>query len=136
MNYVLYGLGIAAIVYLVVVPLRAATTPPPDPAHGQYLVEDVAMCVQCHSPRTEGGTIIRSQLLEGAAIPVASPPGEYWAIYAPRIAGLQQYSDEQALTLLTTGIARTGKPLRAPMPPFRMSPQDARDIIAYLRSLR
>jgi mono/diheme cytochrome c family protein len=103
---------------------------------GRYLAEDVAMCVQCHTPRDENGTLLRSQLFAGAAVPVSAPwRTRVWAEFAPRIAGLTQYSDEQAVKLLTEGIARTGKQLRAPMPPFRMSAQDARDIIAFLRTL-
>jgi mono/diheme cytochrome c family protein len=108
-----------------------------DRARGEYLVRHVAMCVQCHTPRDENGDLIASKLLDGAAVPVSRPwQGKAWAEFAPRIAGIPQYTDEQAMTLLTTGIGRTGKELRAPMPPFRLAQQDARDIIAYLRSLQ
>jgi mono/diheme cytochrome c family protein len=94
------------------------------------------MCGQCHTPRDEAGNLILSQWLHGAPVPVQDPYAtKQWATFAPRIAGLPQYSDEQALTLLTKGISRTGNPLRGPMPPFRMSDDDARDVIAYLRSL-
>ena len=58
-----------------------------------------------------------------------------WA-NVPRNKGLPGYSDEQALRLLTEGaIGRDGKQLRPPMPRFRMTPQDAADVIAFLRSL-
>jgi mono/diheme cytochrome c family protein len=79
--------------------------------HGRYLVENVVMCYECHSTRD-------------------------WPIQIPRIAGLPGYTDEQALRLLTQGAIRfDGKQLRYPMPRFRMSPQDAADVIAYLRTL-
>ena len=59
-----------------------------------------------------------------------------WPIQIPRIAGLPGYDDEAAMRLLTQGAIRwDGKQLRAPMPRFRMNPQDAADVIAYLRSL-
>jgi len=59
-----------------------------------------------------------------------------WPIQIPRIAGLPGYSDEQAMRLLTQGaIRRDGTQLRYPMPRFHMSPQDAADVIAYIRSL-
>ncbi len=107
-----------------------------DSERGRYLVESIAMCGQCHTPRDAKGDLIRSQWLRGATIPVSNPfQDRLWAEFAPRIAGLPQYSDEQAMRLLTEGIARSGKPLRSPMPPFRMSLQDAQDIIVYLRSL-
>ncbi len=105
--------------------------------HGKYLVERVAMCIQCHSPRDEQGAIIGPQLLMGAPIPFTSPfRNQQWANTAPRIAGLPQYTVEEGVKLLTTGISRTGKPLMPPMPPFRMTEQDARDVIAFLKSLR
>lgn len=104
---------------------------------GAYLVNNVALCIQCHSPRNERGELIASRLLDGAPIPFAKPNQlTVWAEFAPRIAGLPQYTDEQIITLLTTGIGREGKPLRAPMPTFKLSWQDAADIAAYLKSLR
>ena len=116
-------------------PARGATSQAGS-ERGRYLVESVAMCVQCHSRRDGRGDLIRSQLLKGATVPVSNPfPDRPWAEFAPRIAGLPQYTDDQARRLLTEGIARTGQPLRSPMPPFRLSDQDAREIIAYLRSL-
>lgn len=103
---------------------------------GKYIVENVAMCGQCHTPRNGSGDLIMSQWLNGAAVPVHAPAQiRPWAEYAPRIAGLTQFTDEQALRLLTGGISRTGTMLRNPMPPYRMSKQDAQDIVAYLRSL-
>ena len=119
--------------------LPTARSSPPETGNseqGRYLVEQVAMCGQCHSPRNDNGEIIREQWLKGAPIPVQNPYAyQSWAEFAPRIAGLPQYTDEQALTLFTKGIGRAGKELRRPMPPFRMSEQDARDVVAYLRTL-
>lgn len=104
--------------------------------HGKYLVENVAMCIQCHTPREENGDLALSRMLFGAPVPVSRPyPFQRWAEYAPRIAGLPQYTEEQMLKLLTTGIGRDGTPLRAPMPPFRLTQQDALDVVAYLKSL-
>jgi mono/diheme cytochrome c family protein len=112
------------------------TTAPGNAERGRYIVENVAMCGQCHTARDGQGNLIHSQWLKGAAVPVSNPFADrLWAEFAPRILGLPQYSDKQAVRLFTEGIARTGKPLRNPMPPFRMSGGDARDVIAYLRSL-
>ncbi len=108
-----------------------------DPARGKYIVERVAMCIQCHTPRTEAGDLLRDRELQGAPIPFTSPwPGSLWANTAPRIAGLPQYSREEGIRLLMTGISRTGGPLRPPMPPFRMNAQDAADVISFLKSMR
>jgi mono/diheme cytochrome c family protein len=104
--------------------------------HGRYLVHSVAMCVQCHTPRDEHGQLIESKWLKGDALPVASPFKDVrWAFRAPHIAGLPGYTKEQAMRLLTTGVAANGMPPLGPMPPFRMSQQDAEDVITYLMSL-
>jgi mono/diheme cytochrome c family protein len=104
---------------------------------GRYIAMNLAMCVQCHTPRDEQGDLRRDHLFEGAPIPVKSPfPNEKWALRAPGIAGLTAYTDAEAMRLFTEGIARDGRPPLRPMPPFRMTPDDARAVIAFLRSLR
>ena len=105
-------------------------------ARGDYLVHNVAMCVQCHSPRDEHGAIIVTQEFRGAPIPVMHPAwSSEWAARAPNIAGLPGFTDEQIVALLTRGQGTGRQPPMRPMPPFRMNEQDARAIIAYLRSL-
>jgi len=104
--------------------------------HGKYLAERVAMCIECHSGRDAQGNIIDSQLFLGGSIPFAPPWPNDWANRAPRNRGLPGYTDQEAMRLLTQGaIGRDGRQLRAPMPRFRMTPQDAADVIAFLRSL-
>lgn len=103
---------------------------------GRYITHDLAMCVQCHSPRDEAGRLIPGQEFRGAPVPaVVTIRGMEWALRAPNIAGLVGFTDEQEMELLTQGKA-AGRPApKPPMPPFRMSPQDARAVIAYLRTL-
>jgi len=114
---------------------RPATTLPHGNAeHGRYIVEHVAMCVECHSGRDDRGGILQSERFLGAPIPFAPPWPNDWAMRAPRNRGLPGYTDEMALRLLTEGaIGRNGEQLRPPMPRFRMSVQDAADVIAYMR---
>ena len=115
----------------------AEALPPGNIAHGRYLAEHVAMCIECHSRRDAQGNIIESEAFLGGPIPVAPPGANDWANRAPRNRGLPGYTDEQALRLLTHGaIGRDGKQLRLPMPRFRMTTQDAADLIAFLRSLQ
>jgi mono/diheme cytochrome c family protein len=109
---------------------------------GRYLVEGVAMCAQCHTPRNESGELLMNQWLKGAPVPVTTPDGyAKWAYKAPRIAGLPQHKaatpelPSEFVTLMTTGINRDGKPPLSPMPQFRMTQEDAEAIEAYLRSL-
>jgi mono/diheme cytochrome c family protein len=115
----------------------AAKVPTGNIEHGRYLVEDVAQCPQCHSPRDKDGTIIDDRRFMGAPIIPCQPPWPHdWAIEAPRNRGLPGYTVEQGLRLLTQGaIARDGRQLKPPMPRFHMTPQDAADVVAYLKSL-
>ena len=105
-----------------------------DVKRGEYLVNHVAMCVECHSPRTPDGALDPRRLLQGAPMPVRSPfPGQQWAFRAPRLAGLPSFTDEEIIGILTQAPgARRPMP---PMPPFRMSTEDAAAVAAYLRSL-
>jgi mono/diheme cytochrome c family protein len=106
-----------------------------DIARGEYLVNSVAMCVQCHSPRDESGTIIADRKLTGAPMPVGGPAWSGpWAYQAPAIARLSGFTDDQVVMLLTEGHAGDRPKPRPPMPPFRMTREDATAIVAYLRS--
>jgi mono/diheme cytochrome c family protein len=103
---------------------------------GRYLTHDVAMCVQCHSPRDDKGEIVKGKEFSGARIRVESPfPGPPWAVQAPNLRGLAGFSQDGVVRLLGEGIAHTGSPPQSPMPPFRMTREDATAIVAYLRSL-
>jgi hypothetical protein len=105
--------------------------------HGRYLAEHVAMCVECHSGRDAAGNILASERYLGAPIPFGPPWATDWASRAPRNQGLPGYSDALAMRLLTQGaIGRDGHVLKPPMPRFRMSPQDAADVIAFMRSAK
>jgi mono/diheme cytochrome c family protein len=104
-------------------------------AQGEYLANRVAMCVQCHSPRDIEGNVILTRRFHGGAIPVLSPySNRQFAAQAPNIAGLPGFTDDQIIALLTEGRATDRDPPRPPMPPFRMSRQDAQAIVAYLRT--
>lgn len=105
--------------------------------HGRYLVENIAMCVECHSDRDAAGNIIEATRFHGGPVTVRPPWPNDWAIRAPRNAGLPGYDDDQAMRLLTEGaIGRDGRQLRPPMPRFHMTKQDAADVIAFMRSLQ
>jgi mono/diheme cytochrome c family protein len=126
---------IAAILMLPIMGLAAAAGLEGLVARGSYLVHHVGMCVQCHTPRDASGEIDRTRLLKGARIPVSSPfPTQRWAVAAPTLAGLRGWGDQDAVTLLTTG-RLAGYTPDAPMPPFRLTREDAEAAVAYLRSL-
>ncbi|HYX20304.1 MAG TPA: hypothetical protein VFA98_05615 [Thermoanaerobaculia bacterium] len=119
---------------------RRGVAPPPSAGasveRGRYLTHEVAMCVQCHSPRDSSGRIIEGQEFRGAPMPLRSPyPGAEFALRAPDLRELASHSEDAVIRLLETGIGRDGNRPQLPMPPFRMNPEDAQSIAMYLRSL-
>lgn len=105
---------------------------------GEYLTHSVAMCVVCHSPKDDRGRPILSQQFEGGVIPAKAtyPKMPTWASHAPALGPLVGGTGEDVVTLLKTGITpRTGQAPRNPMPPFRLSDEDARAVVVYLQSL-
>ena len=119
---------------------KTAASPIPatqaDIERGNYLVNNVAMCPQCHTPRDTNGALDQGRLLDGAA-ELFQPPYKdpNWPLKAPRIGGNPPASDQDMIRLLTTGIWTDGKPLRLPMMPFRMNESDAKAVLAYLKSV-
>jgi mono/diheme cytochrome c family protein len=138
---VAFALGAAVLGGLAVGLSRSRASAPaahraPDLARGEYLVTKVGMCQDCHTQRGEGGAFRMDRWLHGTSLPFApTVPMPVWAAAAPRIAGLPGYTDEAAVRFLTTGVTPAGTHARPPMPEFRFDVQDARDVVAYLRSL-
>ncbi|SRR5579885_978573 len=118
---------------------RAAASKPGDSsrmARGRYLVEEVAICAECHTPANERGEPDRTRWLQGATInfqPVRPNPN--WALSSPDIAGLPGWSDAEAVRFFMTGIDRRGTRARPPMHQYRFSNDDAEAVVAYLKSL-
>lgn len=104
-------------------------------ARGKYLVENVGMCADCHSPMGPTGPD-PARFLAGAELPFTpTVPIPDWATTAPAIAGLPSLEDDEAIALLSTGALPNGTILRPPMPRFHLTRDDATAVVAYLRSL-
>ena len=104
--------------------------------HGRYLVQQVGMCNDCHTPFDDKGPIAGKEL-QGTVLPFKPiVPMPVWAANSPAIAGLPQFPDDaSAVVFLTTGKDASGKRPRPPMPGYRFNKKDASAIVAYLRSL-
>ncbi|MGD0361956.1 MAG: c-type cytochrome [Bryobacteraceae bacterium] len=106
-------------------------------ARGKYIVEDVAMCEQCHTRRTANGEADRGNWLMGGPLQIRPTyPAPDWALKVPRIAGEPPGTRDDFIRLLTTGIARTGKPPLPPMHQYHMTREDAEAVYAYLKTLQ
>ena len=105
-------------------------------ARGKYLVEEVAKCAECHTPRDERGELIKGRWLQGSPIwikPVRDTSN--WGENAPALAGFPGYSDENAIRILEKGVGPNGYAIRPPMHIYHLKHEDAAAIVAYLRSL-
>jgi mono/diheme cytochrome c family protein len=107
---------------------------------GSYLVNQIAKCGDCHTPRTATGMPDKSRSLKGTPLafrPVAPVPG--WASASPDLTAggslWKTWGEKGMVQFFTTGKTPDGKPAAPPMPSYTLDSQDARAIVAYLQSL-
>jgi mono/diheme cytochrome c family protein len=131
------GLGVCLLILAVIV--LGAASPATQAAkleRGKYLVDQVALCGDCHTPRTEKGEPIKEKYLKGSPLffkPTVPIPG--WADKSPNIAGLPGWEEKDAIKFFMTGLAYNDLPGRPPMPQYRFNKEDATAIVTYLRSV-
>ena len=141
MKFPAWSITVAVFLIAGMVSVLAKQKATPTPAvakivHGKYLVESVAMCVDCHSPRDDKGEPIPGKVLKGSVLifkPIAPMP--VWADQAPNIAGLAGWEDDAAVKFLMTGLTSNNLRGRPPMPQYRFNREDAEAVVAYLKSL-
>ena len=103
---------------------------------GRYLVEEVAKCTECHTPRNARGDLDQAAWLQGAPIWIMPvKPIRNWADRAPTLAGLPGMKNEEVERVLEKGVGLNGDALRPPMHVYHMTHEDAQAIVAYLNSL-
>jgi cytochrome c553 len=103
---------------------------------GDYLVNSVVLCGDCHTPRLENMAPDETRPLQGSPVPPMGPP-EVFATIAPPIAGRPaNYTEEQFIAFLQTGVRPDGSQARPPMPPYRLNEDDARAVAAYIATLQ
>jgi len=97
----------------------------------------VAKCAECHTPRNAQGELDPHAWLQGAPIWITPVhPNPNWAERAPALAGFPSLSEQQGERVLEKGTGPEGETLRPPMHIYHMTHEDAKAIIAYLKSLR
>jgi mono/diheme cytochrome c family protein len=105
-------------------------------ARGRYLVNAIAGCGDCHTPRLQTGAPDGAHMLKGTRLFFAPiHPIPQWADTSPPIAGLPGLTEQQVVTLLETGKLPNGVSPNPPMPTYHMTPKDAQAVAEYLKSL-
>jgi mono/diheme cytochrome c family protein len=103
---------------------------------GKYLVEEVARCTECHTPRDAQGNLDNSRALQGAPVWIVPVhPDHNWAQQAPPLAGFAAYTDSDGEAILEQGRDPNGEVIRPPMHIYHLNHEDAVAIIAYLKSV-
>lgn len=108
-------------------------------ARGEYLVNGIVACGNCHTPRNADATANADMRLAGGFL-IQEP--EFRA-YAPNITqdletGIGSWSDEDIIRAIREGVRPDGRIIGPPMPipSYRgMSDSDVRAIVAYLRTV-
>lgn len=129
---------VLSVLSLLVLPFLARAGAPSEAqlARGKYLVNNVGMCSDCHTPHQADGSLDMKRFLQGAKLEFGPPkPLPFFATYAPPIAGQIEVSEAQIAKLLETGKLAGSVTMRIPMPAFRLTSEDAAAVAAYLRSL-
>jgi mono/diheme cytochrome c family protein len=107
---------------------------------GKYLVEEVARCQECHTPKAEGGALDRAKWLKGAKLDVAPmAPIQGWHAASPDLTSTSALwtrwgADGMTAFLETAKNPRGGK-AGPPMPAYTLTHDDADAIVTYLKSL-
>ena len=107
--------------------------------YGRYISQHVALCADCHTPR--GGIRAapdRSRLFAGMTDPPAGFPASPSNLTPDSATGIGEWSEQEFLRTLRTGVNPRGDSLHRFMPwreVRRMSDTDLRAIYLYLRSV-
>lgn len=108
---------------------------------GKYLVEEVAKCGDCHTPAGANGAPDPARNLKGAMLPFAPLQAvPKWHKIAPDLTPtgrlIQRWGAPGLVKFLTTGTGPNGNAADPPMPAYKLKPEDAEAIVAYLKTLK
>jgi mono/diheme cytochrome c family protein len=110
-------------------------------ARGKYLVEEVAKCQECHTPKTETGELDTSKWLKGTTLdfqPMHEVKG--WHKTSPDLTSagrlFARWGEAGIEKFLETAVGPSGHAADLPMPAYKLHADDAKAIVAYLKSLK
>ena len=113
-------------------------------ARGEYIVNHVSSCADCHSPADwtdqRNPKPLQDKHLSGQVWPMPDFPGRMTVpnITPDRKTGIGTWSDDEIARAIREGIRKDGRAL-FPMMPYRayreMSDEDVESIVVYLRSI-
>jgi mono/diheme cytochrome c family protein len=111
-------------------------------ARGKYLVEEVARCQECHTPKLPDGQFNKEKWLKGAVLnvqPIDSVKG--WHKTSPDLTASGRlwqgrWGQAALVKLLSTGLGPGGNPADPPMPTYKMTSDDAEAVVEYLKTLK
>ena len=110
-------------------------------ARGKYLVEEVAKCQDCHTPKNAKGEPDAAKWMKGGPLgfqPAQPVPG--WHAGAPDLTSTSRiwarWGDSGFVKFLTTGLNPRGHAADPPMPAYKLTEEDAGAVMAYLKSLK
>ncbi len=129
--------------FLLLAPLSFAQQPDAKAAQrefGRYLVEEVAKCHECHTPKLENGDFDKSKWMKGAVMEYAPiKPIENWHKTSPDLTPSgrlwERWKEEGIRNYLLTGLTPRGTKAGPPMPTYKMKAADVEAILVYLKSL-
>jgi mono/diheme cytochrome c family protein len=111
---------------------------------GGYLVNQVMLCPMCHTSRASGNILVEPErtdaFLGGGNTYVDKNLGVLWIpnLTPDPETGLGAWTDDEVMRAIRDGVSRDGHFLSPLMPYFsfqHLSDEDARAIVAYLRSI-
>jgi mono/diheme cytochrome c family protein len=110
-------------------------------AYGKYLVEEVAKCQDCHTPRSDNREFDTTKWLKGAVLDFEpNHDRKGWHKTAPDITStgrlFARWGQQGLVRFLETGAGPSGHAADPPMPAYKLKPADAEAIVVYLKSLK
>ena len=122
--------------------VEALPATPEQLARGKYLVEHVAVCIDCHSQRDWdkfSGPIVAGTEGQGGEV-FDSRHGVLGVVYGTNItpAGIGHWTEDELVKAITVGVSKDGRVL-FPVMPYRnyrhLTRNDAAAVLSYVRTL-